>query len=82
MAAQDCSYTSLLNDAQAQARQVTAAAGVSLNGLLSVSDASVPTPTFLSGDFSAVYAVGVIAQAYYYNPPSSCSVTATYGIGQ
>jgi uncharacterized protein YggE len=83
VAAQDCSYTSLLNDAQAQARQVTAAAGVALNGLIAVSDAGTVTQGIRTGDFSAIFDPSAgVPLPYVYNSASSCGLTATFGIGQ
>ncbi|MDR3704256.1 MAG: hypothetical protein P4L56_31700 [Candidatus Sulfopaludibacter sp.] len=90
LAAQDCSYASLLNDAQAQARQVTAAAGVSLNDLISVSESPTATPVILQGDFSQiipVLRVGIYDPSTVYYPtypsqPASCTLVARYGIGQ
>ncbi len=81
LAAQDCSYTSLLNDAQAQARQVTAAAGISLNDLISVSDSSATTPAYASRLGNLL--VGVVG-AIYTTPiqPTSCALVARYGMGQ
>ncbi len=85
LAAQDCSYASLLHDAQAQARQVTAAAGVSLNDLIAVGEGSTPTAAFRTGDFSQIVAVGIYDPLTVYYPPSqptSCTLVARYGMGQ
>ena len=83
LAAQDCSYESLLNDAQAQARQVTAAAGISLNDLIAVSEGSTPTVAYRTGDFSQIIAANFTT---IYDPttsqPSSCTLVARYGMGQ
>jgi uncharacterized protein YggE len=81
LAAQDCSYASLLNDAQAQARQVTAAAGVSLNDLISVSESSVTTPASASRIGS--FLLGVVSATYTApSQPASCALVARYGMGQ
>jgi uncharacterized protein YggE len=89
LAAQDCSYASLLNDAQAQARQVTAAAGVSLNDLISVGESPTATPVILQGDFSQIIPVarvGIYNPLVYYpnvpGQPTSCTLVAQYGMGQ
>ena len=86
MAAQDCSYASLLNDAQAQARQVTAAAGISLNELISVGEAGSAIQAGTVGYFGQL-SIGVIYDPLtgYPNSPSqpiSCTLVAQYGIGQ
>ncbi len=87
LASQDCSYQSLLNDAQAQARQVTAEAGVQLNDLISVSDTNAPIAVrngYVQGDFSQIIS-GAVFVAYIpsiYNAPPTCSLSARYGIGQ
>ncbi len=87
IAAQDCSYGSLLNDAQAEARLVTAAAGVSLNDLIAVSDGTLGTQVVVAGDFSALLSasrlgVGAILGPYFSATPTSCGLVAQYGIGQ
>ena len=80
-AAQDCSYASLLADAQAQARQVTAAAGVALNDVISISDSgsSTAVPASRLGDF--VGAVYTVVNPFYSQSPT-CSLVAKFGIGQ
>jgi uncharacterized protein YggE len=84
LAAQDCSYASLLNDAQAQARQVTAAAGVSLNDLISVGDTSTPIAAERSGDFSQLItgAIYYPINVYYPSQSTSCTLVARYAMGQ
>ncbi len=89
LAAQDCSYASLLNDAQAQARQVTAAAGISLNDLIAVGESSTPTAAFRSGDFSqivtgnfTIYNPFTVSYPTYPSQPTSCTLVARYGMGQ
>ena len=85
LASFDCSYQSLLADAQAQARRVTAAAGVTLNGLIHASDSTVAA----QGDFSGLLSPPVFASAIFaavpvqaYYAPASCTLVAQYGIGQ
>jgi uncharacterized protein YggE len=84
-AAQDCTKPALVADAQAYARRVAAAAGLSLNGILAISDgaaqgsgavgAFTALNTVRSGDFSLV-------SSFLTSPQPSCSVTVQFGIGQ
>ncbi len=80
LAAQDCSYASLLNDAQAQARQVTAVAGISLNDLISVSESPVTTPVYASRLGS--FLLGGVSTIYDPSQTASCTLVARYGMGQ
>jgi len=83
-ATQDCTKTALVADAQAHARRVAAAAGVSLNGIVAISDNGSPgvayaafanLNTVRTGDFSLVNSVLT-------SPQPGCSVTVQFGIGQ
>lgn len=85
LAAQDCSYASLLNDAQAQARQVTAAARVALGGIVAIADNNYATPVYRLGDFSQLNAVYDPLTAVITTVPSqslTCSLTVQFGISQ
>ena len=80
VASQDCTKTALVADAQAHARRVAAAAGVSLNGIVTISDGYAGSGTYsyigvVSNPFLSLNAVLV-------GPQPSCSVTVQFGIGQ
>jgi uncharacterized protein YggE len=85
-AAQDCTKTALISDAQAYARRVAAAAGVALNGILAISDNGSPA---VAGAFFAASTLGVVrtgdfslVNSIVTSPQPGCSVTVQFGIGQ
>ncbi|SPE40711.1 exported hypothetical protein [Candidatus Sulfopaludibacter sp. SbA3] len=89
LAAQDCSYASLVADAQAQARKVAAAASVPLGGIVTISDTA--SPSFLAGDFSQIITGAIydpttgnpFSGSFSYGaPPTSCGLTVQFGISQ
>jgi uncharacterized protein YggE len=86
---QTCPQAALLADAQAQAKQVAAAAGVSAGVILSMAEGStdtiaVPTVAYRFGDFTA----GVITSGVGYasllpspvlpTPQPTCSLTVQF----
>ena len=90
-AAQDCTKTALVSDAQAYARRVAAAAGVALNGILAISDdgsqavagaffAASTLNVVRTGDFSLVNPF--LISPFPVSPQPGCSVTVQFGIGQ
>lgn len=86
VAAQNCTNAALVADAQAYARQVAAATGVALNGIVGISDrssvgASVPSELVaelfpVSGSFSGFLA----STSPQTSPQPSCSLTVQFGI--
>jgi len=89
---QPCSQTALLADAQAQATQVAAAAGVSVGSILSMAEggsgglglAPVPTAAYRFGDFTGVITSGGLGYASFVTPsvlttpPPTCSLTVQF----
>jgi uncharacterized protein YggE len=82
LASQDCTKTALVADAQAHARRVAAAARVSLNGILTISDGYAGSGTYsYIGVFDPISS-GASLNSLMISPQPSCSVTVQFGIGQ
>jgi uncharacterized protein YggE len=82
VAAQDCTSTALVTDAQAYARLVTAAAGVSLNGIVAVSDGNSNSRL---GDFVVTANYNFLTVSGYISsilasPQGSCAAAVQFGI--
>lgn len=85
-ATQDCTNAALVNDAQAYARQVAAAASVPLGNIVAISDGSavgIPTLAYRAAWFDTLTG-GAALGSFLLGSPSgpSCSLTVQFSIGQ
>jgi len=91
MASQPCPYPSLINDAQAQAGKLAAAAGVTLGPIVSLGQGSAVgavIPVVRTGDFSGLL-LGIPATIYdpiatfvVGSAASTCALTVQFKLGQ
>ena len=84
--AQPCSQAALLGDAQAQAKQVAAAAGVSAGAVLSIDSVASAALQLLAGSFYSQAAISVASPTpavwfptpVYTTPQTTCSLTVQF----